>query len=325
MAGIRDVAALAGVGVGTVSRALNGTGYVSKETRKKIEEAVNTLNYNPNELARNLFHNRSGMVGVIVPDIENPFFAKFLKCTEIELYKRGYKAVICNTVGISSRMDEMIDMLKKNVLDGLIVGVDPPDGFDYHRLDKPIVSLDRNWGEDVPVITSDNVKGGRMVAEKIISSGGKSVLIFESKTYIQQPFDDRNREVKRILKEHGVKIVGAQIEWNALNYEYYLHIAEEYLTLFDKVDTVYAADLIAVACLGVANKRKIEVPEKLRIIGYDGLNLTNMISPILTTVKQNVPLMSKRCVETFIKMVKGEPILEHINICDVEFQVGGTI
>ena len=77
MAGIRDVAAYAGVGVGTVSRALNKTGYVSEETKRKIDEAVKALNYQPNELARNLYRNRSGMIGVIVPDLENPFFAKF--------------------------------------------------------------------------------------------------------------------------------------------------------------------------------------------------------------------------------------------------------
>ena len=80
MPGIRDVAAYAGVGIGTVSRALNKTGYVSKETREKIEEAVRVLGYQPNELARNLYRNKSGMIGVVVPDLENPFFANFLKC-----------------------------------------------------------------------------------------------------------------------------------------------------------------------------------------------------------------------------------------------------
>ena len=81
MPGIRDVAAYAGVGIGTVSRALNKTGYVSKETREKIEEAVRVLGYQPNELARNLYRNKSGMIGVVVPDLENPFFANFLNFT----------------------------------------------------------------------------------------------------------------------------------------------------------------------------------------------------------------------------------------------------
>lgn len=113
MAGIRDVAVYAGVGVGTVSRALNKTGYVSEETRKKIDEAVKVLNYQPNELARNLYRNRSGIIGVIVPDLENPFFAKFMKYTEMELYRYGYRAVVCNTVEISNRVEEMIHLMEK--------------------------------------------------------------------------------------------------------------------------------------------------------------------------------------------------------------------
>ena len=113
MAGIRDVAAYAGVGVGTVSRALNKTGYVSEETKRKIDEAVKALNYQPNELARNLYRNRSGMIGVIVPDLEHPFFAKFMKYTEMELYRYGYRAVVCNTVEISNRVEEMVRLMEK--------------------------------------------------------------------------------------------------------------------------------------------------------------------------------------------------------------------
>ena len=75
MASIRDVAKQAGVGVGTVSRALNGTGYVSPDTKKKIEKAAEKLGYTPNELARNLYRNRTGIVGVMVPDLDHPFFS----------------------------------------------------------------------------------------------------------------------------------------------------------------------------------------------------------------------------------------------------------
>ncbi len=103
MASIREVAQEAGVGVGTVSRALNGSGYVSPETRKKIEKAAKKLKYTPNELARNLYHNRTGIVGVIVPDLDHPFFSSLVKHIEMELYGQSYKTMICNTVGISRR------------------------------------------------------------------------------------------------------------------------------------------------------------------------------------------------------------------------------
>ena len=83
MAGIRDVAKKAHVGVGTVSRYLNGSGYVSEESRTRIEDAIRALDYQPNELARNLYHNRSGIIGLIVPDLEHPFFSKLSKYIDL--------------------------------------------------------------------------------------------------------------------------------------------------------------------------------------------------------------------------------------------------
>ena len=325
MPGIRDVAAYAGVGIGTVSRALNKTGYVSKETREKIEEAVRVLGYQPNELARNLYRNKSGMIGVVVPDLENPFFAKFLKCTEIELYKYGYKAVVCNTVEISDRVKELIGLMNQNVLDGLIVGVDPPDDVELNQIRKPVVSLDRNWGDGIPVVTSDNEKGGRLVAEQIVESGCKSVLMFEGRTYIRQPFDNLGREVRRILEENNISIIRAEIEWNLLSYEYYMETVEKYLSIFDKVDAVYAGDLIAAACLVVAERKKIKVPEELKIIGYDGLDIAKLTSPMLTTVRQDIQLMSRYCVETLMKLLDGNESIPSLQICDVMLWKGGTM
>ena len=88
MASIRDVARKANVGPATVSRVLNNSGYVSEETRRKIEDAMRELNYTPNELARNLFHKKSGIIAILVPSVSHPFFAELVKCVETELYAR---------------------------------------------------------------------------------------------------------------------------------------------------------------------------------------------------------------------------------------------
>ena len=325
MAGIRDVAAYAGVGVGTVSRALNKTGYVSEETKRKIDEAVKALNYQPNELARNLYRNRSGMIGVIVPDLEHPFFAKFMKYTEMELYRYGYRAVVCNTVEISNRVEEMIRLMEKNVLDGLIVGVDSPDEKILKRLKKPVVSMDRNWGEKIPVVTSDSEKGARLIAERIVASGCRNILMIEGRSYMRQPFDARGTGVKKILKDHGISVISMEIEWNIVSYEYYAQVVEKYLDLFDDVDGIYVGDLPAVACMAVAEKRGIRVPEELKIIGYDGLDIGKFVNPPLTTVKQDIPRMAKCCVDTIMRLLDGDTDIEMKQICDVEFIKGGTM
>jgi len=142
MATIRDVAKQAGVGVGTVSRALNGTGHVSPETKKKIEDAASKLGYTPNELARNLFRNRTGIIGLIVPDLHHSFFSCFAKYVEMELYKQGYKTMICNSIGISDREKEYLDMLERNMVDGIITAAHSLDGEEYLKQKKILERAD---------------------------------------------------------------------------------------------------------------------------------------------------------------------------------------
>ena len=176
MASIKDVAKEAGVGVGTVSRAINNTGYVSPATRKKIDKAVEKLKYTPNELARNLFRNRSGIVGVIVPDLDHPFFSCLVKNIEMQLYRQGYKTMVCNAVGVSDREREYLDMLERNIVDGIITGSHCLDGEEYVRHEKPIVSIDRDFGPEIPIVGSDHMMGGRMAADLMIRDGRKHVL-----------------------------------------------------------------------------------------------------------------------------------------------------
>ena len=175
MASIRDVAKKAGVGVGTVSRALNGTGYVAEDTKAKILAMAAELDYQPNELARNLFRNRTGIIGIVVPDMENPFFSKLLKHMEIQLYKNGYKAMICNTIEISNREQDFIDMLRQNVMDGIITGAHSLQDYAYLNLNKPVVAMDRNLGPDIPIIHSDHKAGGRMAARLLLDAGCRNV------------------------------------------------------------------------------------------------------------------------------------------------------
>ena len=116
LASIKEVAQKAGVGVGTVSRVLNSTGYVSDETRIKVETAMKELNYIPNELARNLLSKKSGIVAIIIPKISHPFFAEVVLYAEAELMKKGYKTMICSTYSKRNYEKEYINMLNRHIV-----------------------------------------------------------------------------------------------------------------------------------------------------------------------------------------------------------------
>lgn len=160
MASIKDVAQKAGVGVGTVSRVLNNSGYVSDETREKIEEAMKNLQYTPNELARNLYRKKSGIIAVLVPTVEIPFFAELVHNIEAELYNEGFKIMLGNTDKAHNAELEYLDMLNRHIVDGVITGVHSLDVEEYKKIKKPIVAFDRYLGEDIPVVTVDHKEGG---------------------------------------------------------------------------------------------------------------------------------------------------------------------
>lgn len=323
MASIKDVARYAKVGIGTVSRVLNDSGYVSKEARLRVENAIQELNYIPNERARNFSRKRSGIVGVVVPDLESPFYSKFIKFVEIELYKYGYKTMACNTISISNREQEYIDMLKRNIVDGIITGALSLDDDVYLKIDKPIVSMDHDFGPTIPLIHSDHKKGGRMVAERMLAAGCKNVVQIGGYFRVNTPSNDRYREFERIMKENQVSVRTIEIDWNNMDYSYYADSMKEYMDILRKVDGVFASDLGAISLHRMAIELGIRVPEELKIIAYDGMDVTRMVSPVITAVCQDVPKLAQMCVETILKLIAKESV-EYHQITDVYIQEGGT-
>ena len=299
MASIREVAQEAGVGVGTVSRALNGSGYVSPETRKKIEKAAKKLKYTPNELARNLYHNKTGIVGVIVPDLEHPFFSALVKHIEMELYEQGYKTMICNTVGISRREQEYLDMLERNMVDGIITASHGLEVEEYRKQAKPIVSIDRDLGAQIPLIGCDHTKGGKLAAELMLKAHRKKVFLV-SGISPKVMANDRYVTFMKILEENGVTVLQEVMEWNIFSWDAHYHMAEEIFRLHPDIDGIFGGDLAALACLNVAQRRGIRIPEDISIVGFDAMTPSNIVYPRLTAIRQNVELLAEVSVNTLL-------------------------
>lgn len=324
MASIREVAQEAGVGVGTVSRALNGSGYVSSETRKKIEKAAKKLHYTPNELARNLYHNKTGIVGVIVPDLDHPFFASLVKYIEMELYEQGYKTMICNTVGISRREQEYLDMLERNMVDGIITASHGLEVEEYRKQAKPIVSIDRDLGPRIPLIGCDHGKGGELAAELMLQAGRKKIYLV-SGISPNVMANERYRTFTRKMEEHGVTVLNEVMEWNMFHWDAHYKMAEEIFQNHPDIDGIFGGDLAAIACLNMALKRGMRVPEDISIIGFDATTPANMVYPRLTAIRQNVELLAEVSVNTLLDLVEQRKNVAHRLILDVEIQAGGTV
>ncbi|KFI95744.1 LacI family DNA-binding transcriptional regulator [Bifidobacterium stellenboschense] len=178
MVGMRDVARRAGTSVSTVSLVVNGTGYVSDEMRKRVQDAMDALGYIPNELARNFYRDRTNMVGVIVPTVRHPFFATFVAALQRGFSARGMRVVLCSVADTGKDESEYIDMLRRHMMDGIVMAAHTRHPADYWTsIDRPIVAFDRYLGEGVPSVRSDHEQGGRIVARELIASGARHVAL----------------------------------------------------------------------------------------------------------------------------------------------------
>lgn len=324
MASIRDVAIKAGVGIGTVSRALNGSGYISDETKQKIMQAVEELNYKPNELAQNLFHNKSGFVGIVVTNLSHPFMASLVKHVENNLYTNGYKCMLCEVGDNPNRIEEFVEMLQRNVMDGIICCADIPPSVSLAEIHRPIVMVDRYVAEGIPCVHSDHKRGGELAAQALLSAGCKNVIYFTSSATERGYSMDRYRRFAEVCKQHKCKVTAIDAGSKIPNFQtgsmIWKNISATLMELMDFYSRCHSG------CVHEdAAEKGIKIPKKLKVVGYDGLDFTRFLTPELTTVRQNVPEIAKRSVDTVIRMIDGKKIEEMEQIVDVTFRKGESI
>lgn len=307
VANIKDVAKKAGVSVNTVSRYLNNRGYISDETRQKIKDAIEELNYIPNQVARNLFKNKTDLVGLVIPDIKHPFFSTMTSHIEGELDRLGYKMILCNTTNSPQKEKEYITMLQENKVDGIIIGSHSLD-IDYTSIRAPIVALDRYLSPTIPVVTSDHKKGGILSAEYLIESGCKNVLQIIGYSQVKTPSNIRYQSFKETIESYGLEYHDHELDWNQFDFTSYVDIVKKLLDQYPDVDGVFSVDLVIVAYLKEALKRGIKVPEDLTLVGYDGSFVSYMTHPSFPSVVQPYDQIAKKTVEILDKLIKKEEL-----------------
>lgn len=323
MANMRDVAKKAGVGVGTVSRTLNNSGYVAEETKKKIYDIIEELHYVPPAPAKISKQKKTGFVGVVVPSLEHPFFARIMRCIEYELSRHNYKCIACNTIDILNRQLEFMEMLEQKVVDGLISCVDPVPGF-TSRKGKAIVSMDRYWSEDVPIIRSDHEQGGRIAAEVFLKGGCRRIIQFFGGNDLRKSANIRHDVMETVLKEHGCEVISVNMQWDAMSYAYNKNIILKYWDIIKDTDGCMTNDIGALSCLAVAGRMGLAVPESFKIIGYDGTEITHLTNPELSVIEQDCPALARECVDALLQLIENQEPDTMLRLVPVHWIEGGT-
>lgn len=294
MATIVDVARLAGVTPTTVSRVINNRGYISEKTKKRVQEAMDELGYQPNEIARSLTKQKSNTIGIIVPHISHPYFAKLISNLENEAAKKDYKIILCNSKEKAEKEKQYLDMCKSNRVAGIIICSGNVESNKINTGGIPVVLLEKNFEEGKLGIQCDNYQGGKLATEHLIECGCKKILHLSGVIDEEMPADNREKafidvcsknEIEYFIKKYDIDT------YNQMNYYDYIKAA---LNEIEGVDGIFASsDLIAAQVIQVCNEIKIRIPEDIKLVGFDDVDISQLTTPRITTVHQPIKEMAR--------------------------------
>ena len=304
---IGDVAAAAGVSTATVSRVLAGVGHARPETRARVLEAARALDYRPSEVARALKRRSTQTLGLIVTDIENPYFPQLVRSVEDAAREAGYFVLLCNAADDPDREGSYLDLLADRRVDGLIVAASTLGGRHREWLAAPRVPvvLVNTVAPDValPAVLSDNEEGGRLAAAHLLELGHRRFA------YLMPPV--RNEDAAARLTGVRSALAGAAGVALAVGNGDALvpggeSAALEVLDGHSETTAIIAYnDLMAIGALRALRQRGRRVPTDASVIGFDDIAIAAYFDPPLTTIAQRTDEMGRWAVDRLTGAVDG--------------------
>lgn len=317
MATIKDVAKQAGVSVATVSRVLNNNGYVNEDTRNKVNLAIKQLNYQPSDVARSLFKRRSKMIGLIVPDITNPFFPELARAIEDVTNEAGYTFVLCNSDNELEKEEQYMNALKQKYIDGFIVVSSTLTEERVKELDIPVVALDRIISPHMPTVNVKNYEGAKLAVQHLLETGCKKIAHVAGPDYVDNARSRKQGYLDAVGKcswFHEELIVDGKYGLDAAK-----EAATFLLTTYRDIDGIFVGnDLMAVGVLKAAEALNIHVPNDVSVIGFDGIAIGKTTTPGLTTVAQPIYDVGSKAANLLLNYIDGKQTTEQNITFDVE-------
>lgn len=289
---LRDVARRAGVSTATVSRVMNNLDYVSHSVRTRVEKAVKELDYSPNRVARRL-RVRDGerkLLGLLVPDIQNPFYVDVIRGVEDMVFARDYAVYICNFAQDYEKEKTYLNKLQSESIDGLIVAP-------YHEDDKmvislvrekfPIVCVDRGLkGVDVDLVVVDNEKGAYNAVNHLIEIGHRRIG-YVGGLYSIPTSQKRHDGYVKALKANGLEIDNDLIKFGDSKHVSGMRLTAEFLDMPCPPTALFTGNnVITLGALETIHSRGLSIPADIAILGFDDMFWANSLNPPLTAVLQ---------------------------------------
>ncbi|MGE0131655.1 MAG: LacI family DNA-binding transcriptional regulator [Blastocatellales bacterium] len=284
-----DVARLANVSVATVSAVVNGKSGVSAELTRRVQEAMEALDYHPDHIARSLKVGRTHVIGMVVPDITNPFFTEVVQGAETEALQNGYSLILCNTGEDSQREQNQLSTLFSRRVDGVVLACTdssaPYDGLIRRRF--PLVFIDR-----VPIgftrgaVVSDNVGGAYDATRHLIELGHTRIAIIAGELRLSNGID-RVEGFRKAMQEAHLPVREEYFYRGDFQIESGYRGGLELLRLPEPPTAILACNnKMTLGLMRAVSELRVPCPEQVSILGFDDFEWAANFSPRLTTVAQ---------------------------------------
>lgn len=324
MASINDVAKLAKVSKSTVSLVINKSGYVSEDTRVRVEEAIKKLEYTPSRLAQGLSRNHSGLIAVVVPNVAHPYFSTLVKSIEQKLAEQEYMTIVCSAKENEETERWYVEMLNRKIVDGIITAGHTIDQEAYQKSSRPIVSIDRYISDTIPIVQADHREAARLAYKLLSSAKCRKVAQFVGTPDIAVQSDMFNCCLKELLVNDGIEVIHVPIGHNTFHISEYEECVEQFFESIKNVDGIVGVDAAILACYKQAVHWKINIPRQLKIVAYDGTYITRLHAPVITSIVQPIENMGKCAAELIVQIIRGEVTQQNKYIFPVSIQKGET-
>lgn len=309
MSTIQEVAKEAKVSVATVSRVLNNHPSVSPKTRRRVEEAIRRLQYEPNLLGRNLRRTESRLILVLVPTISNPFYSEIIQGIEEVAQKSGYNILLCTTGSDQEREWIYLDLVKQKLADG-VISMDPAANqaslISYAQQFPVIQCCEYSEDNEAPYVAIDNRAAAYMAVKHLITSGHRKIALFNTdERFLYARL--RKQGFLDALEEAGITPRSEWILNLSLSFEDGYRAMKEKLSAEDRPDALFAvSDVLAIGALRALGEAGLKSPEDMALVGFDNIAEASYTTPSLTTVGQPMRKMGQEACRMLIQRIEHQ-------------------
>ncbi|MGD2144870.1 MAG: LacI family DNA-binding transcriptional regulator [Anaerolineae bacterium] len=310
MTTIRDVAERAEVAPITVSRVINNAGYVSQETRERVEAAIAELGYVPNVLARSLRSKRTKTLALVVTDITNPFFTTVARGVEDTASAADFNVIFCNTDESETEQDKYLRVLLQKQVDGVLLVPARSTREPIELIQEqgtPVVVLDRRIPEaQVDVVRGDSEGGAYQLTRHLLSLGHRRIAVLTGPRRVSTA-QDRVIGYRRAMSEVGLDSESETVLYGEFTRASGYEMAQRVLKKSPRPTALFAGNnFIAIGALSASRDTGLEVPEDVALVGFDDLPSTLILDPFLTAACQPAYEMGQRATELLLSRLSED-------------------